>query len=302
MNVWPASLPQYVNRDGYQSGTGDGRVRSDTDAGIAKLRRRFSAVPRPLSVVMTMTRAQLATFRGFVEDDLKGGTLPFIFASRERTNILSDSSWNNADQTYATWELAQAPGPDGTNTLALITSIAQDGAVAKTAAVPAGDGLIRCASADVCKGNADKSNLVIGYWGGSDGNYVSATTTLDFTTGQFVTASLGAGGIINLGGGLYRIWAALANNDTDGDTVVQIVNGPVGPAGNTLYSGDLQIEVVPTLTAGPTDYIPTSTGPVTVRTGPDGNDTWICQFGQNMPSWAPRGLEWDVTMDLVVLP
>jgi hypothetical protein len=83
MNVWPSTLPQFVLRDGYQSGTGDGRLRSQTDAGIAKLRRRFSAVPRPLSARAHLSASQLEVFKTFVHDTLKEGSLPFQLPSPE---------------------------------------------------------------------------------------------------------------------------------------------------------------------------------------------------------------------------
>lgn len=83
MIAWPASLPQRAERPGYQSGTGDGRLRSDTDSGIAKVRRRFSAVPRPLQLQMLMTWDQLDTFKAFVADDLETGVLPFVFPCQE---------------------------------------------------------------------------------------------------------------------------------------------------------------------------------------------------------------------------
>ncbi|MGN6549764.1 MAG: hypothetical protein ACTHJ3_07715 [Pararhizobium sp.] len=85
MISWPATLPQRAYQDGYQSGLGDGRIRSDTDAGIPKVRLRFSYVPRPLSVTMEMTEAQRAIFEGFVESDLKKGVLPFQFPAQEGT-------------------------------------------------------------------------------------------------------------------------------------------------------------------------------------------------------------------------
>lgn len=83
MIAWPATLPQNAERPGYQSGTGDGRIRSQTDSGIAKLRRRFSAVPRPLQLQLTMTWTELDAFKTFVASDLVGGTLPFTFPSQE---------------------------------------------------------------------------------------------------------------------------------------------------------------------------------------------------------------------------
>jgi len=83
MNVWPATLPQYVDRPGYQSGTGDGRLRSQTETGIPKVRRRFSAVTRPLSVKMYLSAAQLDIFKAFYSTTLVEGSLPFQFPSSE---------------------------------------------------------------------------------------------------------------------------------------------------------------------------------------------------------------------------
>lgn len=82
MNVFPASLPQAMSREGFSRGYGDGRLQSQTDAGGGKSRRRFSYMPEPVKGAMVMTSAQLATFRTFVNDTLKGGTLPFYFPAQ----------------------------------------------------------------------------------------------------------------------------------------------------------------------------------------------------------------------------
>ena len=82
MISWPAELPQYMLLEGQQSGLGDGRIRSQNDDGTAKVRRRFSNVPRPLSGTMLMSYDELQTFIAFVEDDLSGGTLPFELPSQ----------------------------------------------------------------------------------------------------------------------------------------------------------------------------------------------------------------------------
>ncbi|MFU0504005.1 hypothetical protein [Pseudaminobacter sp. NGMCC 1.201702] len=60
VDAWPASLPQYLLRDGYSGGLGDGRIRSRPDAGPPKVRPRSSAMPEPLQGRMMMTGAQLA--------------------------------------------------------------------------------------------------------------------------------------------------------------------------------------------------------------------------------------------------
>lgn len=82
MKTWPASLPQGFLLSNSSSGLGDGRLRSQTDAGGAKVRRRFSYVPIPLAGSMMMTKAQLAIFRVFVETDLSGGIMPFQFPAQ----------------------------------------------------------------------------------------------------------------------------------------------------------------------------------------------------------------------------
>jgi hypothetical protein len=83
MIAWPATLPQEALSDGYQSGFGDGRARTETDSGIAKVRRRFSAVPRPLTFSMHMTNEQLAIFKTFVTTDTAGGVKPFTFPAQD---------------------------------------------------------------------------------------------------------------------------------------------------------------------------------------------------------------------------
>jgi len=212
-------------------------------------------------------------------DPVSGDALGALIEG-EAENILSDSSFNGADQTYGSYELGQAAGPDGMDTLALITTKATNGSLAKTASVPASDGLIRVGSGFVRKGTAAQIKIDCGYWGGSDGDYIVNSFYFDFDT---LATSGSVGGIIDCGGGLYRIWTAMPNNDTDGDTVVQVVLSAVGDAGQTLYGGDLQIETVGSLTAGPSSYMPTTDGPVTraadtLTLNASGGNDWTLTF------------------------
>lgn len=68
--VWPVSLPQNVRRD-FSEDAGALIIRTPTDAGPAKMRRR-GARPSKLSVGFFMTAAQIATFETFVLTTLKG--------------------------------------------------------------------------------------------------------------------------------------------------------------------------------------------------------------------------------------
>lgn len=75
--VWPESLPQVPEIAGYSEGLGKQVIRTDMDAGPAKVRRRTTANVRPLSVQYTLTTAQLDIFIAFWTDDCQGGALPF---------------------------------------------------------------------------------------------------------------------------------------------------------------------------------------------------------------------------------
>jgi len=75
--AWPATLPQDFDRQGFVLAEGDGRLKSPTDTGPGKMRRRSTAVADPMQGQMTMRLAQVLTLRGFVANDTAGGSLPF---------------------------------------------------------------------------------------------------------------------------------------------------------------------------------------------------------------------------------
>lgn len=78
--VWPFtnSVAQRFQRDGYSRGAGDGRQFSPMGQGPAKVRRRYSAVIRPVSGVFMLTTDQVARFERFWDEDTDGGSLPFL--------------------------------------------------------------------------------------------------------------------------------------------------------------------------------------------------------------------------------
>lgn len=77
--TWPGTLPQTLQISGNQEGIPDGRLKSQTDTGPGKIRPRTSALGRPLSGNMLMTRAQIDILVTFVSSNLSGGSLPFVF-------------------------------------------------------------------------------------------------------------------------------------------------------------------------------------------------------------------------------
>jgi len=83
MITWPTTLP-LPTVDGYGLSPGDAILRTDMESGLARQRRRFTAVPTVISVRWMMTRHQFAVFESwykiyaqegasFFDIDLLGG-------------------------------------------------------------------------------------------------------------------------------------------------------------------------------------------------------------------------------------
>lgn len=76
--VWPPSLPQYVQLEGYDETLPWPVKRTRMQSGRAKQRRIGTAGEHPLQLTTdVMTAAQAATFEAFYVDTLKTGSLPF---------------------------------------------------------------------------------------------------------------------------------------------------------------------------------------------------------------------------------
>jgi hypothetical protein len=77
MPTWPATLPQAPLVEGYGETPPDLIVRSQTDVGWAKTRRRASAGPTRIVATYAMSGAQLTTFGTFLTYDIADRTLAF---------------------------------------------------------------------------------------------------------------------------------------------------------------------------------------------------------------------------------
>lgn len=75
--TWPGTLPQFVFEQGYQEKLNDQTLESTVDVGPPKIRRRYTKQIRSFTVQMRFTPTQKATFEGFWQDTLLGGSLPF---------------------------------------------------------------------------------------------------------------------------------------------------------------------------------------------------------------------------------
>ena len=68
--VWPATLPQNPQK-GFSESSGVLIIRTPTDAGPAKMRRR-GAKSRMLNLTFMMTTEQVATLESFVQNTIRG--------------------------------------------------------------------------------------------------------------------------------------------------------------------------------------------------------------------------------------
>lgn len=76
MAVWPASLPQ-KQFTGLTDQRQDARVRTEMDAGLPKMRRRFTAALRTVTTRLVLTGTQRQTFDTFYITTLSEGVDPF---------------------------------------------------------------------------------------------------------------------------------------------------------------------------------------------------------------------------------
>jgi len=79
MAVWPTAggFPQTVAYRDFQEQTPAATIRTQMEAGPDKIRRRFTAAPRPFKVTVPLTTAQVATLDSFYVTTLSYGALPF---------------------------------------------------------------------------------------------------------------------------------------------------------------------------------------------------------------------------------
>ena len=75
--VWPSALPQRVLAPGYDEQPPELTLRTPMDAGPAKVRRRFTAGPRPIRASVRLSMAQRQALDDFFVTVLAGGALPF---------------------------------------------------------------------------------------------------------------------------------------------------------------------------------------------------------------------------------
>lgn len=114
MVAWPATLPQSPLLNGYQETEADTSVRTQMDAGPAKVRQRFQAGVKTIVWPTLLTTTQKDTLNTFYRTTLQGGSQPFThtlpdqsvtdtlrFTSVPQYNPITGSLWSTTLQ----WEV-----------------------------------------------------------------------------------------------------------------------------------------------------------------------------------------------------
>ncbi|MBP0483937.1 hypothetical protein [Sagittula salina] len=92
--AWPSDVPQ-PRRDGHSRGRQDTRRMRATDSGAPVFERRLTLTPHPMTVTLTLTQPQLATFWMFFDVTCQGGTRYFWMPDPVR------DGWPLLDETGA---------------------------------------------------------------------------------------------------------------------------------------------------------------------------------------------------------
>lgn len=82
MSTWPGTLPQEFLQRGASETAPNLIIRTNMDAGPAKVRRRFTAEVRPIQGNLLLTTAQVATLDTFFVTTVKGGSLAFDWVNQ----------------------------------------------------------------------------------------------------------------------------------------------------------------------------------------------------------------------------
>jgi len=117
MILWPGALPQQLLVEGYEEQLSNMLIRTEMDAGPAKVRRRFTAAPRPVNGQIVVTPAQLVFFRAWYYNVLLGGSLRFgwtdPFTTDEITNLLSNGGFEEGTEGWLNYQCTSASIPGG---------------------------------------------------------------------------------------------------------------------------------------------------------------------------------------------
>lgn len=75
--IWPSTIPQRPLRSGATGGLPNTLLRTQMEAGVAKVRRKYTAGPEVMALTWRMSWSQWSTLRSFIEQTIAGGAQVF---------------------------------------------------------------------------------------------------------------------------------------------------------------------------------------------------------------------------------
>lgn len=113
--IWPASLPQDPYQDGPSIEPASNALRTQMDAGPAKMRRRYTAVPETVKFNLILSESEWATLDTFVRITIQD-VLPFDWkdfttgaAATYRFTKRPTRTWYGDDLWTVSFELEKLP-------------------------------------------------------------------------------------------------------------------------------------------------------------------------------------------------
>lgn len=105
--AWPVGVPFKILRQGASFRAPDLTIRSQTDSGLGRQRRVFTAAQKGFAGPIRMTQAQLVAFDAW-RDDLAGGTFtwpehPFTLAPVEARFVTGEQGNPSPDPATPKW-------------------------------------------------------------------------------------------------------------------------------------------------------------------------------------------------------
>lgn len=83
--IWPESLPQLFNKQGFRRQLANTTIRSQPEVGVPILRRRSTLGVSPFAGTMNVTIAQMAAIEFFYSATLYSGAFQFRFPAQDGT-------------------------------------------------------------------------------------------------------------------------------------------------------------------------------------------------------------------------
>ena len=101
MADWSSFVPYRFQQGSFSYSQQSGLIRSTTDTGLPKQRRRFTALVKEFSVNIIMTTLEFSYFEAWFNNTIAYGGLPFNFPdpfSGYSTNVIA--RFKSADEIY----------------------------------------------------------------------------------------------------------------------------------------------------------------------------------------------------------